>query len=160
MLKTVPGAAPGNPDIFECRMAVNQEIAIGGVFVLADTDFYHRSIPQARKVLIHIMAPLHDGLLIHNPHGGVRIQVSTMAIKSNFHAPVINVRKHVWALRMAVVQPCRHVTNAKTVITGRYTEEENLLPRGMDALCKQFGKQFRQPRSAGKNECSGRDGST
>ena len=39
MLEAVAGAAAYQPDVVKFRVAINQEITVGGVFVLADARF-------------------------------------------------------------------------------------------------------------------------
>ena len=52
VFKAMPRASAGDPDILELRMAVDQEIAVPGIFVLANARFQHGRVRQLRYVLL------------------------------------------------------------------------------------------------------------
>src|SRR5258708_2888388 len=56
---------------------------------------------------------------------------------------------------MIMVQPRRHVRNAKPRVARWHAQEEHFLPRGMNAVTHYFRKELWQPRSAGKDKTSG-----
>src|SRR5579885_363419 len=56
MLKAMPRAASNQPHIFKLRVPVNQEIAVGCVFVLAHSRLNDRRITQRGEAARHVAA--------------------------------------------------------------------------------------------------------
>ena len=58
MFEAVPGAAASEPHIAHFRVPVDQEVTVGGVFVLADARLDDGGIPQCRKSACYMRANL------------------------------------------------------------------------------------------------------
>src|ERR1035441_3630004 len=56
VLEAMPGASANQPSVGEIRVAVDQEIAVGCVLVLADARFYERRMPQGGQTLAEKVA--------------------------------------------------------------------------------------------------------
>ena len=52
VFKAMPRASAGDPDILELRMAVDQEIAVPGIFVLAYAGLNNWRMHQRRYMLL------------------------------------------------------------------------------------------------------------
>src|SRR5947209_9645703 len=83
-----------------------------------------------------------------------------MAVKSNLESTIFDVRKNIGPLRMAVMQPHRHLPNPEFTMTGRNADKEHFLAGGMNMFIQQPGKYFRQPRTAGEDVCATGDKTT
>ena len=56
VLKAMSRASARDPDIFKLRMAVDQEIAVGAVLILADARLVERPPRERRKAPRHVGA--------------------------------------------------------------------------------------------------------
>src|SRR3954451_2355844 len=86
VFKTVPRPSACNPGIFELRMAVDQEIAVPCIFVLAYARFDNRRILQRRYVLLQIFAQADDGRFCYHTPACIRIKTLSMQVKSDLES--------------------------------------------------------------------------
>lgn len=67
MLKTMTRAAAHQPNIFQVRVPVDEEISIRGVFVLADAELRQWCVAQVRETLRQERPGLRDALRTDTP---------------------------------------------------------------------------------------------
>src|SRR5258708_33184971 len=60
MLESVTRSSTGQPDVFHLRMAIQQKVPVGAVFVLADARLDKRGILQAGEKCRHAVAHVRD----------------------------------------------------------------------------------------------------
>ena len=109
MLESVAGAAAGNPDIVKIRMAVNQKVAVGSVFILADTGLQDRSIVHCRKMFFQEAAKVVDRGGLNYAAAAIGIEGRAVTVKSDLEAAVFDVGKGIRDIGMAMMQPHGHL---------------------------------------------------
>jgi hypothetical protein len=73
-----------------------------------------------------------------------------MRIDRHLDPSPIDIRQRI--NQIVEIDPRRHHAAIETVISRRYAEKDNLLPRHMNQLTQQVRKDLRQPWSTGKHE--------
>ena len=101
------------PHIFKLRMAVDQEIAVPRIFVLAYARFQHGRVRQLQYVLPQIYAQAINRRFGYHPRACVRIKAITVAVKSNLESASLNVGQRVGQIGMGTMQPYRHFGRLK-----------------------------------------------
>src|SRR5580693_2678148 len=136
-------------------MAIDQEVAIGGVLVLANARFDNRRGFQGRESAgDEILRPVHTRSR-DQPGLRVRIDVFAMRVAGKFQAARLNVRHTVGLFLLE--QPCRQKGRDKARVTRGCAEEEYFLASREDSLAKQLWKHFAEPWAARKHELAGGD---
>ncbi len=138
-------------------MAVDQEIAVPCILVLANARLNDGCVLERRNVFLQIGAQALLRNLADDTLTAVGIELHSVLVKRDLEAAVLNVWQRVRTVRMRMVQPSRHLAHAECFVVRR-AEEENFLAGGEDTLAQKLGKQFGQPGSAGKDECASGDG--
>src|SRR6476469_2910752 len=136
-------------------MAVNEEVAIPCVLILADARFNDRGLSERWDMFRDKRAQPQNGSLRDNPMIEIRIQSFSVKIKPKLEAAAFNVRQRIRNIWMLVIKPDRHARRFKAVAARRRAKKKDFLPRRKDAAGKQLRKNFGQPGSAGKDEGSG-----
>src|SRR5580704_6722637 len=145
VFEAMPGTSADQPDVGVVRVAVDQEIAIGRVLVLADPRFEERGVPQRGKALPEEIARGGERIGGRCAIRGVGIDGRAMAVEGDFHATAFQIGKSVGSARVAEIDPNRHGRGRETLVAGGWAEEEGLLSRGCDAFAKQIGKELGEP---------------
>src|ERR1039458_3461982 len=73
MLEAMPGASANQPNVGEVRVAVDQEIAVGRVLVLADARLHQGRMPQSGQALAEEIARGGERIGGWDAVGGVRV---------------------------------------------------------------------------------------
>src|SRR6476646_1415279 len=157
VFETMPGASTSNPHIFKLRMAVNQEIAVPSIFVLAYACFNHRSVLEFRYVLPQIFSQLSDGGFLYYSHTCVRVKALSMTVKCNFEPASLDIRQRVRQSGMRAMQPHWHLGWPEIQATRRSAKKKYFLSGGKYSIAEQFSKNLWQPWTAAKNKCSCRN---
>src|SRR5262245_11259324 len=125
VFESVAGAASGEPDIVEIWMAVDQEIAVRSVFVLADARFDERGARQRRKPPGHKRARHLERVFGHLALGGVGVNRFAVTIEREFEASIFQVRHAVGF--SAEVDPGRRQRRGESRFACGNAEKVNLL---------------------------------
>src|SRR5262245_52073733 len=136
-------------------MAIDQEVSVRCVLVLAHTRFNQRCLRHRRESSGQEFSDFAKQFRRDIAIGSIGINRPTMTVDCNFETAVNQVRQGVQA--GGKINTCRHEWRSKSPVARRWTEEEDLLPRRVDALFEQNRKQLWQPRSTGKDKTPGRD---
>ncbi len=128
MFKAMSRASAGNPHIFKLRMAVNQEITIPCIFILAYARFKHRRMLQLRYVFSQVCAQIIDGRLRHHSHTGIRIEALSVTVKSNFESAAFDIRQRIRQTGMCAMQPYRHFWRTEIGAARRSAKKKYFLP--------------------------------
>ena len=91
MFKAMARASADNPHIFKLRMAVDQEIAVPCIFILADARLKHRRVLQLRYILPQIFSQLGYRRFPYYSHIAVGIEALSVAIKSNLESAALYI---------------------------------------------------------------------
>src|SRR6266852_2348852 len=149
MLEAMAGPAANDPDIFRFRVAIQDEVVVCGVLILAHPALKQRGASHRREARAQIGTRrcqffLRDLAL----HGGGINDRSTCVISDLEAAPVIprNAIKEV----LAVINPNRHLRFGEAQVACASAEEEHLLTSGSDKRRKK-GDDFPKPRTTCKN---------
>ena len=86
MFEAVAGTAAGQPDVIEVRVAVDQEIAVAGVFVLADAGFGEGRVPESGKTFGEIAARFRQTLGAQAAISRIRIERPAVAVEGEFES--------------------------------------------------------------------------
>src|SRR5215467_10974241 len=156
VLESVPGTAADEPDVFHLGVAVDQEVAVRRVFVLADSRFDDGRVFEGRETMRHIVARLlgHPGA--DDPRLHVGIDHFAVKVQSDLQAALVDVRGTVEFVLHK--EPCWECVRGKARVTGRHSEKELLLAGGKNARAKQRGEDFAEPGATGKHERPGSNG--
>src|SRR5437764_13972180 len=103
MFESVAGAAAGNPDIVKIRMAVNEKVAVGSIFILADTGLQDRRIVHCGKMFFQEAAKTVDRGGLDHAAAGIRVEARAVTVKSDLEAAVFDVGKRVRDIGMAMM---------------------------------------------------------
>ena len=155
MLEAVSRTSADKPDILEIGMLIDQEIAVGAVFVLADAGFNDRGIFETWEAARDEFASGGDGIGTGDARLRVRICRGTVMVVSDFEAAVFDVGHAVEFV--AQEKPGGKRGREEARVAGRNAEEENFLAGNEEAVGEQAGENFRQPGTAGEDECAGAD---
>src|SRR5215210_2920357 len=146
-LEPVPRAAARDPDVRSFGVAVDQEVAVRAVLVLADAGFEQRRSGQPgeaeRQVAPRPLQPLRARETLAG--GGVERRPSRVV--RDLEAAVVVPRNAVEVL-LAELDPDREAVQ----VTRRRAEEEDLLAGGEDPDIREQGG---EPGSAGEDVCVG-----
>src|SRR6185312_7967114 len=103
MFESVAGPAPHQPYVFKVRMAVNQEVAIPGIFVLANTSSKNRRIFQAGNLVGEEFTQTRKGSGAHHALVTVGINRAAVPVESDFETAAFYVRNSIGNIGMKVV---------------------------------------------------------
>ena len=84
MLEAVAGTTAGKPDVGHFRVAVDQEIAVGGVFVLADAGFDDGRVFEGGKAAGYIVSGPFGAFGADDARLGVGIDGLTVRVSRHF----------------------------------------------------------------------------
>src|SRR5690349_5633076 len=127
-------------------MAVNQEIAVPRVLVLANASFEDRRVRHCGNVLLQVALQSLNRRWRNYTHAHVRIKRAPVTVKRDLESAALDIRQRIRKIRVRAIQPDRHAGSAENVTAWRRSQKEYLLSRGKYAVAQQVRKQFRQPR--------------
>jgi len=134
-------------------MAIDEEISVRGVFVLADARFDDWSVFQRGETLRDEFLRGSDGLGSCDARLRVGVDGCAVTIVGNFEAAVFEIGHAVKFV--AEEEPRGHLRRLETRVAGRGAEEENFCARDEDAVGEEGGEELCEPRAAGKDELRG-----
>src|SRR5579864_3125839 len=108
------------------RMAIDNEMAIGRLLVLADASLDQRRVLQGREAKSNILANVAQNLGRHYPFPRSRIELGATRIIGDLEPAPSAARNPVKKLS-AMVAPHRHMTFAEAIVSSRGAKKENLL---------------------------------
>src|SRR5258708_6341030 len=113
-------------------MKIDQKVAVGSVFVLADARFRNRRVFQRGQTPGKTLTHLSQSLAGHHSIAGVRIEFGSVAINRDLDAAPFEIRQ---ALSLVFeIDPGRQRRGGKTSITCRSSEIENFLTGRMNSI--------------------------
>src|SRR5207342_728431 len=142
VLEAVAGATAGDPDVVEGRMAIDDEIAVPGVLVLADFGLEQRCRGQRGK------APSQEFACVRDPRrggptlNGVGIERFAVRIVGELEATTIDIGESV--IVAPEIEPDRQRGRGETAVACSI-EIEHFLARGKDAPAEHVGQDAAQP---------------
>ena len=156
MLEAVAGAGADQPDVGDVRVAVDQEVAVPTVRIGADPRVEQRGVAQGGHApgqdhAGDLQAPFRDDPIV----AGGRVEVRAVMVEADLEPPPLDVGDAVDSSRG--VDPGRHRRGREPPVARVRSEEEDLLPRGVDALAEEAGEDMREPRAAGEDVAVGHD---
>src|SRR5437868_12541826 len=113
-------------------MAIDQEVAVGSIFVLTDARFDNRRIFQRGQTPFETLTHFGKSLAGHNSIAGVRIKFGSVTINRDLNAAPFRVRQ---AISLAFeVDPGGQSGRRKTSVAWRSSEIENFLAGRMNSI--------------------------
>lgn len=150
VFEAVARASADQPRVPAFGMAVDQKIAGGGVFVLADARFEQRRVGQSREALAQQRARAPQRRWGEFAAAGFWIERGAVRIEGQLEAAAVQRGDRVGSFTPR--DPGGHGSEG-----GRRAEVEHFLPRGADAAAQNPGKQLREPGTAGVYDRAGAD---
>src|SRR5215470_6140751 len=150
MLESVTRAAADDPQICCLRMAVDDEVVVRCVFVLADAGFNQRSAFQPREAEADVITCSLQSLLRNHSIYGRGVEFGAARIISDLESATLVAGN---AIQEAVTVICPHgkFCIRITLISAWDTEEKHLLARGANSRTDDVRENLAQPRTASKN---------
>ena len=145
MLEAMAGAAADQHHIGHFRMAIDQEVAVRAVFILADLRPGQRCALEERKATV----AEGDDLIQRGASGfarlGVGIDLHPVLVMGELDPAAFEIGEAVIHVAFVEIGPAGHGFGEKAAIALGRREVEDFLPGGEDAVAKQVGKEFLQP---------------
>src|SRR5258708_2713549 len=154
MLESMPRPAAYQPDVLHPRMAVNDEVAVGSLLVLAHAGFDERSIFQGGEAKGEILANCAQCSCGDYSFTGSGIERGAASVIRNLEAAAAAPRNAVDETA-TVIGPDRKMSVAETIVAGRRAEEKHVLLGRTHQTADRFWKKFAEPRATGKNVAVG-----
>ncbi len=142
MFEAVSRPASGDPNVLEVGMAIDEEVAIRGVLVLADVRVNNGRIAQSGESGGDVSVRGRYFVGGHDAVGGIGIERGPVQIESNFEASSFEIGEAVHSAIVFEIDPNRHLWGFEARVTGGDAEEENFLTRRENAVGKQVWKHF------------------
>src|SRR5207302_2935938 len=152
----VTGAAACEPDVGGFGVAIDDQVTVRTVFVLADFGGNERRLRQLGKAF------RDDGACSRDPRGGWRpigagrIDRFAAGVVGDLDSAAVRIGDAVED-PFAEIDPDREVGRKIALRSGWSAEVVDLLPRRTDPVADHLRKEFAQPRPAGENEGVGFD---
>src|ERR1700674_2243297 len=127
MLEAVPRAPAHDPHVLHCRMAVDDEVAVRSLLVLANASFHKRRVLQGREAKAKILANVSQSFLADYPLAVSGIENRTARVVGDLEPAPAAARNSV-TKASPVIGPHRQMRVGKTIIPGRRTKEKDILP--------------------------------
>ena len=124
-------------------MAVDQEVAVGRRFVLADPRLEDRPLGEVGKAPAQVGARQAQVVRIGDPLAVRRVEARTDAVDADLEAPLVDARDPVAAAR--VVRPGRQDVPAPASVALARAEVEDRLPGDRHEIADDVGEELRQP---------------
>src|SRR5262245_38510896 len=138
VFESVAGAASYQPDVVEIGMAVDKEIAVRRVFVLANPRLDERRVRQPRKAPGQKRARQLKRIFSQVALGGVRVNRLAVTIEPEFEAAIFQVG-HAVSFG-AEIDPGRRQRRGEARVARRDTEKIHLLASRANSISEQRGK--------------------
>ena len=151
MLEAVAGARADQHDMPRVGMAIDQEIAVAAVLILADAGFDELRARQRWKAPRQIAPRLGDAGGGCDPVADIGIDRRAVPVEGELEAAVLDIGKAVGDVATVEIGPARQCGGHETRIAGRRREEEHLLPGREDSASEQRREQLGQPWPAGED---------
>src|SRR6478736_5829053 len=121
------GASASQPPVLVVRVAVDQEISVRRVLVLAHAGFGERCVLQGGEAIRH--EPLRLGYALSADAAVARIGIEwrTVAVERQLAAARLQIGKAVRSQRMREIDPYRQRARGEAGVAGRRREEECFL---------------------------------
>ena len=152
VLEAVAGAGADQPDAVMSRQAVDQEVAVGAVLILADPGVDQRGVGQAREARGQVAASAGDAVGADLTALGVRIDDGAVGVEAQFEALTLQIRHAIDEVAVVEVSPDRQRWWREAGVSRTDAEMIDLLAGRHDAARKQRGEQGRKPGTAGIDE--------
>ena len=123
---------------------------------MTDAGFEERSVFQSGKPARDELARLFKPFGGHDALSRVGIERRTVPVASGLEPPALEVGNAVELL--AAVEPAGQVRRSKALVSGRHTEEKDLLASRKNAVAQEFGKDLGEPWPACESEHSCAEG--
>src|SRR6266536_4100089 len=136
-------------------MAVNDEVMVRSVFVLAHAGFNQRRILHSREPKAHIFPHRLEALGTGHTFACGRVKVRAATVIRDFEpaSPIFRrkISRNAVHETVALVGPHRKLLLRKAVVSGRWPEEEHILFGRTNLVANGVREKFSHPRSACKD---------
>src|ERR1700683_1607252 len=131
-------------------MAIDYEVGVGGLFVLADSSFDQRSIFHCGKAEGQIFADSFERSWAYDSLAACGIERGAASVGGYFGSAPIAAGDAV-EKTVAVITPHWKMIVGEAGISSGRAEEKNVLLGGTDDVAQSFGEQLAHPRAAGED---------
>src|SRR5215213_32113 len=131
-------------------MAIDQKVAVGSVFVLADASFSYRRIREQGNSLREVVANFERCIRRDDSLVVIGVKRRPMSIDRDLEAATVQIGQRI--NQIVKIDPRRQPVRLETIVSRRNAEEEDLLATHVNQFAEQVGKEFREPWTTGKHE--------
>src|SRR5580700_365387 len=147
-------AASDEPYLLGFWMAVDDEVIVGGLLVLADARFNQRRVFHSGKAERHVFAGKPQAFGVDGAFAGGRIKIGAAGIVGDFEASTLIARNAIHEAS-AMIAPDGEMAIVEAPVAPRRAEEKDVLPGRSNLLTDGAGKQLPHPRTAGEDVATG-----
>src|SRR5215472_995766 len=123
-------------------MAVDQEVTVPGVLILAYPGFDHGRLRQRGYVLLQVGLQMLERICTDQPCLMIRITLRPVTVEGNLEASAVDVGQRIWPIRMRVMKPGWHLSHVEGSAARWRTEKEDVLSRREDSFREHVGKEL------------------
>src|ERR1700690_4149947 len=131
-------------------MAVNNEVAVGRLLVLANAGFDQWRVFQGGEAEGNVFANIPESLRVHHALAVRRIESRSARVVRGLESAPVAARDSV-TKASAVIAPDGQMRVAEPVIPRRRTKEKNVLLGGLHKVTDGLWEQLPKPRPASKH---------
>src|SRR6185295_19344948 len=131
------------PDVCPVGMSVDEQIAVGAVFVLADARLDYRAALQRRETSLHVVAHFRQRTGGELPIADIRIDRRSVLIVRNLEAAAFKIREPVVDVAVVEIRPTGQLPGREALIARPRREEKHLLSGRKDARAQKLRKELR-----------------
>src|SRR5438046_5880623 len=154
MFEAVAGPTSRNPDVPRLRVAVENEMPVPSLLILAHARLQKRRAAHRRKPEFEIPARSLQALLSMGPLTRGWVEGGSANVRRNLQPSPLIPRDAV-ELPLAVINPHRQSAFIETPLTRGRAEEENFLARRRNECPQHLWEHTAQPRAAGEEPTIG-----
>jgi hypothetical protein len=145
MFEPCPELPPTSQRFYYSRL-VHKDLAVRGIFAMADGRRPELSVSHERQAAAQIRFGIQDVIVAGLPSGHIGIEHRAKPVKARFQSTA-QIWKSVSQLRLSLVNPDGQYAGSKLLKVIRNSEKEYILTSAMNHLF-QHTNELRQPRTA------------
>lgn len=152
MLEPMAGAPTNQHDVGHRRMAVDEEVAVRAILILADFSSRQLRASEQWETTVAEGNNLLEGGSCEFARLSVRIDQYPMLVVGKFDAARFEVGEAIIHVAGVEVGPAWHGFRQEAAIALRWGEIEDLLPGRENSIAKQVRERFLQPWAESEDE--------
>ena len=135
-------------------MAVDDEVTVGSLLVLADASLHQGRVFQGREAEGDVFANVFESFLADDALAGCGVEGGAASVVGNFESAAGTACEGAGnsvAKTAAMVSPDGQMRVVEAIVASGRAEEKNILLGGLHQIANGLGKQLAQPRAAAED---------